>query len=178
MAGDAEYKAPRIKLITSMVEANFVVRKTVGKPVPALIGNKLKCSFRQTHDLLECTCDVTSSFAARVILGVVRGACSSIVCDLMLLIEGGKPDELPERMLGGARVYRMNMPSFPPIDETATRVPDPALPTEEEVQAIIQERSLPEENSEETSRSSVCLSPTDISAHRTWDTVPDPGARP
>jgi hypothetical protein len=32
------YKSPRIKLITSMVEANWVVRKTVGKPVPALIG--------------------------------------------------------------------------------------------------------------------------------------------
>ena len=45
---------------------------------------------------------------ARVILGVVRGACSSIVCDLMLLIEGCTQDELPERMLGGARWF----PSF------------------------------------------------------------------
>ena len=42
---------------------------------------------------------------ARVILGVVRGACSSIVCDLMLLIEGCTQDELPERMLGGARWF-------------------------------------------------------------------------
>ena len=40
---------------------------------------------------------------ARVILGVVRGACTGIVCDLMLLIEGCQPDELPERMIGGAR---------------------------------------------------------------------------
>ena len=40
----AAYKAPRIKLITSMVEANWVVRQTVGKPVPTLIGKKTKCS--------------------------------------------------------------------------------------------------------------------------------------
>ena len=45
---------------------------------------------------------------ARVILGVVRGACSSIVCDLMLLIEGCTQVELPERMLGGAKLF----PSF------------------------------------------------------------------
>jgi len=41
---------------------------------------------------------------ARVILGVVRGACRGIVCDLMLLIEGCTPDELPERMIGGTRL--------------------------------------------------------------------------
>ena len=41
---------------------------------------------------------------ARVILGVVRGACTGIVCDLMLLIEGCTPDELPERMIGGTRL--------------------------------------------------------------------------
>jgi hypothetical protein len=35
-----------------------MVRKTIGKPVPALIGNKLKCYYRQTEDMLECVCDV------------------------------------------------------------------------------------------------------------------------
>ena len=34
----AAYKSPRIKLITSMVEAIWMVRQTVGKPFPALIG--------------------------------------------------------------------------------------------------------------------------------------------
>ena len=53
--------------------------------------------------------DMTSGVGqARVILGVVRDACSSIVCDLMLLIEGCTQDELPERMLAGARWF----PSF------------------------------------------------------------------
>ena len=45
---------------------------------------------------------------ARVILGVVRGACTGIICDLMLLIEGCQPDELPERMIGGARLLLLH----------------------------------------------------------------------
>lgn len=139
LQGDDAYKSPRIKLITSMVEAKWVVRQAVGKPVPTLLGNKLACTFKQSDRMLECTCDVMSSFAARVILGVVRGACSSIVCDLMLLIEGTLPDELPERMLGGARVFRMNMPTFPPLDDNAKLclTKGHKAPTEQDVQAVI-----------------------------------------
>mmetsp|Transcript_43124 Transcript_43124/g.136257 ORF Transcript_43124/g.136257 Transcript_43124/m.136257 type:complete len:217 (-) Transcript_43124:334-984(-) len=36
--GNDEYKNKRLKLITSVVDANWVVKKTIGKPVPALIG--------------------------------------------------------------------------------------------------------------------------------------------
>jgi hypothetical protein len=57
-----------LKLITSVVDASWIVRKTIGKPVPALIGNKLACHYRQTDDMIECTCDVNSSMAAKVSL--------------------------------------------------------------------------------------------------------------
>jgi hypothetical protein len=66
LAGDDAYKNQRLKLITSVVDASWIVRKTIGKPVPALIGNKLQCHYRQSEDMIECTCDVNSSMAAKV----------------------------------------------------------------------------------------------------------------
>ncbi|KAJ1492096.1 hypothetical protein T484DRAFT_1772205 [Baffinella frigidus] len=84
--------------------------------VPALIGNKLSCYYRQTPDLLECTCDVTSSMAAATIVSVtssmaaativsvVKSACKNIVCDLVLMIEGQRDDELPERRAEGKNI--------------------------------------------------------------------------
>ncbi|EKX49469.1 hypothetical protein GUITHDRAFT_47973, partial [Guillardia theta CCMP2712] len=103
LEGNDAYKSERVKLITSLVQANWVVRKAVGKPVPAILGNKLTTSFYQTDDLLEATCDVTSSVFARAILSVIRRACKDIVCDLLIWIESREEDELPERIFGGVR---------------------------------------------------------------------------
>lgn len=112
LEGDDAYKNRRIKLITSVVDANWVVRKTIGKPVPALIGNKLTCYYRQTEDMIECTCDVNSSVAAAAILTVVKGACKGIVCDLVLLIESQEEDELPERIIGGTRYIHHDLSGY------------------------------------------------------------------
>mmetsp|Transcript_37311 Transcript_37311/g.75588 ORF Transcript_37311/g.75588 Transcript_37311/m.75588 type:complete len:320 (+) Transcript_37311:169-1128(+) len=142
LEGDDAYKSERIKLITSMVEASWVVRRAVGKPVPALLGNKLPCTWRQTDSVLECTCDVSASMVARVILGVVRGACRDIVCDLILLIESRQTDELPERIIGGARVFRMDMPTFPPVGDGSSELlsqPPEEVP-EEHVEEMLQQR--------------------------------------
>ena len=117
LQGDDSYKNKRIKLITSVVEANWMVRKAVGKPVPALIGNKLKCHWRQTDDVLECTCDVNSSMAAAAIVSVIKSACRGIVCDLVVLLEGQNEDELPERIIGGARAIHHDLAKYPYVDK-------------------------------------------------------------
>mmetsp|Transcript_6061 Transcript_6061/g.11729 ORF Transcript_6061/g.11729 Transcript_6061/m.11729 type:complete len:262 (+) Transcript_6061:263-1048(+) len=112
LAGDDQYKNERLKLITSVVDASWIVKKTIGKPVPALIGNKLTCHYRQTEDMLECTCDVNSSMAAKAILGVVKSACKGITCDLVLLLEGRQEDELPERVIGAARYIKHDLSKY------------------------------------------------------------------
>ena len=119
LSGDDDYKNKRIKLITSIVEASWIVRKTVGKPVPALIGNKLKCHWLQTEDLLECTCDVTSSIAAAAILSVIKSSCRNIICDLVILLEGQQEDELPERIIGCARAIHHDLAKYQYIDKPA-----------------------------------------------------------
>ena len=70
LEGDDAYKNKRIKLLTSVVDANWMVKKAIGNPVPALIGTKLSCYYRQTPDMCECTCDVNSSMAASAIVSV------------------------------------------------------------------------------------------------------------
>jgi hypothetical protein len=124
LSGDDEYKNKRIKLITSIVEASWIVRRTVGKPVPALIGNKLKCHWRQTEDLLECTCDVTSSMAAAAILSVIKSACKNIVCDLVIVLEGQQEDELPERIIGCARAIHHDLAKYQYVDKPAEKPTD------------------------------------------------------
>jgi hypothetical protein len=116
LKGDDEYKNKRIKLIPAIVQANWMVRKTVGKPVPALIGNKLKCHWRQTEDLLECTCDVTSSMAAAAIVSVIKSSCKNIVCDLVILLEGQQEDELPERVIGAVRIIHHDPARYHYVD--------------------------------------------------------------
>jgi hypothetical protein len=116
LSGDDEYKNKRIKLIPAIVQASWIVRKTVGKPVPALIGNKLKCHWRQTEDLLECTCDVTSSMAAAAIVSVIKSSCRNIVCDLVVLLEGQHEDELPERVIGAVRVIHHDPARYQYVD--------------------------------------------------------------
>jgi hypothetical protein len=117
LSGDDDYKNKRIKLITSIVEASWIVRKTVGKPVPALIGNKLKCHWLQTEDLLECSCDVTSSMAAAAILSVIKSYCRNIICDLVILLEGQQEDELPERIIGCARAIHHDLAKYQFVDK-------------------------------------------------------------
>jgi hypothetical protein len=53
---------------------------------------------------LEVCIDVNSSRIGANILGVVKGFCTNLIIDLCFLIEGQKPEDLPERLLGGVRV--------------------------------------------------------------------------
>lgn len=112
LKGDDAYKNAHLKLITSVVDASWIVKKTIGKPVPALIGNKLQCHYRQTEDMVECTCEVNSSMAAKAIVSVVKSACKGIVCDLVLVIEGQQEDELPERVIGGTRYVKHDLSKY------------------------------------------------------------------
>uniref|UniRef100_A0A7S0NC99 Protein ENHANCED DISEASE RESISTANCE 2 C-terminal domain-containing protein n=1 Tax=Hanusia phi TaxID=3032 RepID=A0A7S0NC99_9CRYP len=140
LEGNDAYKSERMKLITSLVQANWVVRKAVGKPVPAILGNKLTTCFHQTDDLLEATCDVTSSVFARAILSVIRRACKEIVCDLLIWIESKEEDELPERIFGGVRIINMDMLLFDPIDKKSIGIqPSKDIPADEVTAVLEQE---------------------------------------
>jgi hypothetical protein len=51
--------------------------------------------------------------AAAAIVSVVKSACRNIVCDLILMIEGQRDDELPERVIGACRYIKHDITKYP-----------------------------------------------------------------
>ena len=105
---DSERKS-KLKIIPSVIEGPWLAKKAVGQ-TPAIIGNKLATFFHSEHGAFcEVEVDVTSSSAARAMLGVLISAAKRLAIDVGVLIEGQKQDELPERVLGGFRVQFVDL---------------------------------------------------------------------
>ncbi|CAK0891944.1 unnamed protein product [Prorocentrum cordatum] len=76
---------------------------------PTLLGKALKLSyFHIPGDHFEVSINVFSEPKAKSITGLVSGAAKGLVIDMGLLIEGQAPQELPEQLLGGHRLRRIN----------------------------------------------------------------------
>lgn len=52
----------------------------------------------------------------------IRGATTSLVVDLCYLLEGQRPDELPEELIGAVRFSNIDMAATTPLD-TSTEIP-------------------------------------------------------
>lgn len=121
LSGDADYRSERLKLISYVPEGPYLVRKMVtGKP--ALIGKKLPVNYKYTPqagskmDFLECELDIgNSSATARRIVSVCRRYMSSLTVDIGFVIEGKKPSDLPEEMMGAIRVHEIDPIKAPTI---------------------------------------------------------------
>ena len=112
--GDAAARRARLKLIPRVVEGGWIVRKSVGEK-PAILGKALKVAYSApAADALEADVDVSSSYVAQKVLGIVKGVAKSLVLDLAFLVEGKGADELPERILGAIRLHRPDLSKFPP----------------------------------------------------------------
>jgi len=57
--------------------------------------------------------DVGSSKVGGQIFRLVKGYAKSVVIDFHFLIEGQAPDELPEQLLGGVRLHRLDTDKIP-----------------------------------------------------------------
>jgi hypothetical protein len=116
LAGDDDHKKQTLKLVPKVIMGPWLVKSAVGSK-PAVIGNKLPVEYHyqaaeeggKKQPYLEADCDIVSNKVARNILGIVRGATHSLTIDLGFVIEGKQPDELPEQMLVGTRVHRLDL---------------------------------------------------------------------
>ena len=112
----------RLKIVPNLAEGGgFVVRKTVGNK-PAIISNALSQNQYIGDGYVEVDIDVEVSAMAQYILGVVRPLAAALVIDLAFVIEGQDEVELPERLLGGVRLHRINLKeerllTAPPAEE-------------------------------------------------------------
>ncbi|KAM0002619.1 putative pleckstrin domain, START domain, protein ENHANCED DISEASE RESISTANCE 2 [Helianthus debilis subsp. tardiflorus] len=100
------FRDSRFKLIPSIVEGYWMVKRAVGTKA-CLLGKAVSCNYLRQDNFLEIDVDIGSSSVARNVIGIVLGYVTSIVVDLAILIEGKEQEELPEYILGTVRLNRV-----------------------------------------------------------------------
>ncbi|CDP10522.1 unnamed protein product [Coffea canephora] len=107
--GTDMFRDSRFKLIPSIVEGYWMVKRAVGTKA-CLLGKAVTCKYLRQDNFLEIDVDIGSSSVARSVIGLVLGYVTSIVVDLAILIEA-KEAELPEYILGTVRLNRVRLDS-------------------------------------------------------------------
>nr|CAB3469267.1 unnamed protein product [Digitaria exilis] len=101
--GDDDFRNSRLKLIPSVPKGSWIVRQSVGS-TPCLLGKAVDCSYMRGPEYLEVDVDIGSSAVANGVLGLVFGVVTTLVVDMAFLIQANTYDELPEQLLGAARL--------------------------------------------------------------------------
>ncbi|KAK1418429.1 hypothetical protein QVD17_27573 [Tagetes erecta] len=104
------FRDSRFKLIPSIVEGYWMVKRAVGTKA-CLLGKAVSCNYLRQDNFLEIDVDIGSSSVARSVIGIVLGYVTSIVVDLAILLEGKEEEELPEYILGTVRLNRVRLES-------------------------------------------------------------------
>uniref|UniRef100_A0A0E0ICD5 Protein ENHANCED DISEASE RESISTANCE 2 C-terminal domain-containing protein n=1 Tax=Oryza nivara TaxID=4536 RepID=A0A0E0ICD5_ORYNI len=112
--GTDAFRDARFKLIPSIVEGYWMVKRAVGTKA-CLLGKAVTCNYLRQDNFLEIDVDIGSSSVARSIIGLVLGYVTGLVVDLAILIEAKEEKELPEYILGTVRLNRANPDSAVPI---------------------------------------------------------------
>ncbi|CAD6216789.1 unnamed protein product [Miscanthus lutarioriparius] len=101
--GDDDFRNSRLKLIPSVPKGSWIVRQSVGSS-PCLLGKALDCTYVRSPGYLEVDVDIGSSAVANGVLGLVFGVVTTLVVDMAFLIQANTYEELPEQVIGAARL--------------------------------------------------------------------------
>lgn len=105
------------KLIPHISKGSWLIKQSVGT-TPVIIGRKLKTSYHLTKKYIEIDIDVTTNKAAAYIVGMVKNTTKLLVVDLVFLLEGQFPHELPESLIGGVSWKHVDLESAVHVDTT------------------------------------------------------------
>ncbi|XP_042418175.1 protein ENHANCED DISEASE RESISTANCE 2-like isoform X2 [Zingiber officinale] len=111
--GTDMFRDSRFKLIPSIVEGYWMVKRAVGTKA-CLLGKAVTCKYLRQDNFLEIDVEIGSSSVARSIISLVIGYITSIVVDLAILIEAKEENELPEYILGTVRLNQVRLESAVP----------------------------------------------------------------
>ncbi|XP_011084030.1 protein ENHANCED DISEASE RESISTANCE 2 isoform X2 [Sesamum indicum] len=113
--GTDMFRDSRFKLIPSIVEGYWMVKRAVGTKA-CLLGKAVSCKYLRQDNFLEIDVDIGSSSVARSVVGLVLGYVTSLVVDLAIVIEAKEEEELPEYVLGTVRLNRVSPDSAEQLD--------------------------------------------------------------
>ncbi|XP_038700660.1 protein ENHANCED DISEASE RESISTANCE 2-like isoform X2 [Tripterygium wilfordii] len=114
--GNDMFRDSRFKLIPSIVEGYWMVKRAVGTKA-CLLGKAVTCKYLRQDNFFEIDVDIGSSSVARSVIGLVLGYVTSLVVDLAILIEAKEESELPEYILGTVRLNRLRPDTAVPLED-------------------------------------------------------------
>ncbi|KAL6629675.1 hypothetical protein ACP70R_029440 [Stipagrostis hirtigluma subsp. patula] len=126
--GDDEFRNSRLKLIPSVPKGSWIVRQSVGS-TPCLLGKAVDCSYVRGPRYLEVDVDIGSSAVANGVLGLVFGVVTTLVVDMAFLIQANTYEELPEQVIGAARLAHVEPATavVPDLDNTSDNNKDNSI---------------------------------------------------
>ena len=95
-------------MIPSVKEGPWIVRKSIGAK-PNLPAKKLKTKFFKDKNSFEISLNVGSSSVGTFMMGFVKKFASGVALKIGFLIESQKPEDLPERLIGGLEIFYPRM---------------------------------------------------------------------
>jgi hypothetical protein len=103
---DDGFRRRRFKFLPVCTVGNWMIRGLMGRP--AIMARALDTTFRRGPSFLLVTVDVVGSRVASSIFGRVAGPLRSLVLDMGFVLEASGA-ELPERLIGGCRLDRVDL---------------------------------------------------------------------
>mmetsp|Transcript_10578 Transcript_10578/g.25851 ORF Transcript_10578/g.25851 Transcript_10578/m.25851 type:complete len:998 (+) Transcript_10578:119-3112(+) len=97
----------RFKFIPRVVSGPFIVRCAV-KETPVIMGQKVEQKYFSDSSYFEIDVHVDSSYAANAIIKLAHAYSVNIEVDMVWLLEAKEEEELPERLLAGARLSNVD----------------------------------------------------------------------
>eukprot|EP01134_Creolimax_fragrantissima_P004910 CFRG4910T1 len=111
--GDDDYRNSRFKLIPVLSEGGLILKKTLGSQFlqkPTLPGKKgVKLHHYRGDNSFEVDVDIGSEAHARDVAKLLKDTLRNVVIDIAVLFEAQEVDELPEMILGTARLNKANL---------------------------------------------------------------------
>merc|ERR1712190_474911 len=98
----------RLKFIPRFLDAPFAVRHGVPE-IPTIVGKKFPVSWFAGEDYLEGSFNIVCTPSGRRIINLLSGSSKYLCLEVHVLIEGQTEEELPERILGGFSIFRVDL---------------------------------------------------------------------
>lgn len=100
-----QQRGARLKLLPVIVTGSSTFQNSIANR-PSIIGNKLKCSWFESANHLECIVEVGSSLLASHMWKLMLPQAKNLCMDMAWVIEGQTADELPEVVVAAAHISR------------------------------------------------------------------------
>uniref|UniRef100_A0A7S1MCD1 Protein ENHANCED DISEASE RESISTANCE 2 C-terminal domain-containing protein n=1 Tax=Alexandrium catenella TaxID=2925 RepID=A0A7S1MCD1_ALECA len=104
---DAE-RNKRLKVIPRVVKGPWVAKGLLGE-TPGIVGTKIPTQYFVGENEIEASFQITASSMAQRIVRVLKPASSALALELAFVVQGNVQDELPEQVLGTARLNSIDV---------------------------------------------------------------------